>query len=112
MSFSAIARLMPEDQAGWGQWHLEHAREHRIFTGTLLAQSPPVSTTEYPIETMDDPEPWLRAHMEMSQSVWSGIGGGQSPELRNVDWGNLEQLQDWLLEHDRWHSQVRTTLGL
>lgn len=112
MSFSVIARSMPRDEAGWGQWLLEHAREHRIFTDTLLGQTPAVATAEFPIETMADHDPWLVAHMEMSQSVWSGIGGGQSPDLRTVDWNNEHQVDQWMLAHDRWHSTVRTALGL
>lgn len=112
MSFSVLARHMPLDDVGWGQWHLEHAREHRIFTDTLLGQTPSVATAEFPIETMDDPDPWLVAHMEMSQSVWSGIGGGQSLDLRTVDWKDESQLEQWLLVHDRWHAEVRDALGL
>ena len=112
MSFSAIARHMPTDEAGWGQWLLEHAREHRIFTGALLEQSPPVASAEFPIEQMIDPEPWLTAHQEMSQSVWAGAGGGQSIDLRAVDWQDEQARDQWLLTHDRWHAQVREALGL
>ena len=112
MSFSVFARHMPQDDAGWGTWFLEHAREHRIFTDTLLGQAPPVASAEFPIETMGDTEPWLNAHQEMSQSVWSGAGGGESIDLRTVDWKDKNQVEQWLLTHDRWHASVREALGL
>lgn len=113
MSFSVIASHLPQDEAGWGQWLLEHAREHRRFTDALLGQTPSVATAEFPIETMgDDPQPWLGAHMEMSQSVWSGLGGGQSEDFRYVDWNDQKQIEQWFLNHDRWHATVRDALGL
>lgn len=113
MSFSVIASHLPQDEAGWGAWLLEHAREHRIFTDTLLGQTPPVTSMEFPIETIgDEIEPWLKAHQEMSQSTWRGIGGGQSFNLAEVDWNDEEQLREWLLNHDRWHYAVRQALGL
>lgn len=112
MTFSAIAGEMPKDEAGWGQWFLEHAREHRSFTGVLLAQTPSVATAEFPIDRMDDPEDWLNAHMEMSQSVWSGAGGGQCTDLRTVEWSDEQQLNQWLLVHEQWHATMRDTLGL
>lgn len=112
MSFSVVARYVPQDVAGWGSWFLQHAQEHRLITDTLLGQSPPVATVEYPIERMGDVSAWLDAHMQMSQSVWSGIGGGQSPDLRTVKWDDPSALNQWFLQHDRWHATVRTALGL
>ena len=112
MSFSVIAKNSPVDDAGWGRWHLEHAREHRQMTGALLSQSPPVASIEYPIERMVDVNAWLNAHQEMSQSVWSGAGGGESPDFRTVDWKDEKDLANWLIIHAQWHSQMRTTLGL
>lgn len=112
MTFSVIGHHVPQDEAGWGQWFLTHAREHRLFTDTLLGQTPPVKTAEFPIETMADPKQWLEAHSEMSQSVWTGLGGGQSLELGQVNWNDPLQLEEWFLDHDRWHHLVREALGL
>lgn len=112
MSFSAIASHMPRDEIGWGQWHLAHAREHREFTDALLGQTPPVPSIEFPIERQGNVGDWLIAHQEMSQSVWSGAGGGQSQDFRTVDWTKDEEVNVWLLDHAKWHAQMRDALGL
>ena len=91
---------------------LAHYLEHMLFYKTLLGQSPSVTTVNYPIQRMDDQESWLVAHNKMTQSVWTGLGGGQSQEFGKLDWKNNDEVQDWLYEHHAWHQNVRNALSL
>lgn len=110
--FSTVNVFLPGDEAGLGRWLLEHYVEHQNFYRALLEATPPVETTNLPIQRIDNIEAWLAAHQRMSQSVWTGIGGGQSTDFERVDWDNKGQLQDWLQTHALWHSQVRDSLNL
>ena len=94
------------------RWLLEHYLEHMQFYRTLLEQTPSVTTINYPIQRMEDPKAWLGAHNKMSQSVWSGIGGGQSTDFGDLDWADPTKVQDWMEIHSQWHKQVRDSLGL
>lgn len=91
---------------------IDHYLEHMQFYKTLLGQTPSVVTQNFPIQRMEDPKAWLAAHQQMSQSVWTGIGGGQSTDLGSLDWADTNQVQDWLQLHNDWHKQVRDVLGL
>ena len=91
---------------------LEHYVEHQQFYKTLLAQTPSVVTVNLPIQRMEDPQDWLAAHQEVSQSVWSGLGGGQSTDFGRLDWKDPNKVQDWLQIHSDWHRSVRNALGL
>ena len=112
MAFSALFQFMPGDPVGQDKWLLEHYLEHQMFYRELLAQTASIVTTNYPIQRMRDSKSWLAAHNEMSQSVWSGIGGGQSPDLGSVNWDDPKELQDWLEYHAAWHASVRESLNL
>lgn len=112
MAFSAVFQFMPDDVAGRERWLLEHYLEHMQFYRTLLEQTPSVVTVNYPIQRMDEPTAWLGAHQKMSQSVWSGIGGGQSTNFGDLDWDDPGKLQDWMESHAQWHRAVRDELGL
>lgn len=112
MSFSSIFQFIPGDDAGMNAWLLEHYIEHQSFYKALLGQTPSVITANYPIQRMDDPDGWLAAHQEMSQSVWSGLGGGQSENFGKLDWKKPSEVQDWLYSHYLWHKTVRDSLGL
>lgn len=112
MAFEAVFQFVPGDDAGLNRFLIEHYVEHQIFYKTLLGQTPAVVTVNYPIQRMEDPKDWLAAHQKMSQSVWTGIGGGQSTDLGSVDWKQEEKVMDWLQIHNQWHAQVRESLGL
>lgn len=112
MAFSPLSTFEVGDKQGEQSWLFEHYMEHKLFSVTLLSQTPPVRTVDYPIERMDDVQAWLVAHNEISQSVWTGLGGGQSVEFSRVDWNDPEQLNSWLDTHATWHQQVRDSLGL
>lgn len=89
---------------------LEHYVEHQMFYKLLLEQG--VTTVNYPIQSMHDWETWLGAHQEMSQSVWSGLGGGQSTDFSRLKYDDPGALQDWLQFHAGWHATVRETFGI
>lgn len=110
MAFSALFQFSPKDEAGKGRWLLEHYLEHMQFYRALLAQG--VITVNYPLERMDNDRDWLAAHNEESQSVWSGIGGGQSTDFGSVNWDDQNAADDWHNLHQLWHKQVRDALGL
>ena len=112
MTFSAVSQWLPGDELGLQRFLIEHYLEHRLFTATLLSESPPVQTVEYPIQTMFDPRDWLSEHQQMSQSVWTGIGGGQCTDFESLDWNDAAQVQDWQLLHAAWHQSVRDSLNL
>lgn len=112
MSFSAVFQWLPGDEAGFQRFLMEHYLEHRLFIDTLLAQSPPIQTLEYPIQNMFSPDEWLSSHQEMSQSVWSALGGGQSTDFARLDWNDKVAVQDWQLLHAAWHQSVRDSLNL
>ncbi len=86
MAFSATFQFSPSDEQGKHRFLLEHYLEHMEFYRALLAQSPSVKTVNYPIQRMDDPQTWLAAHQEMTQSVWSGLGGGQTTDFGTLNW--------------------------
>lgn len=94
------------------RWLLEHYMEHMEFYRALLGHTPSVVSVNYPIERMEQPQDWLAAHQKMSQSVWSGLGGGQSSDFGELDWDDPLQVQDWMYEHHQWHRNVAATLGL
>lgn len=112
MAFSSTFQFIPGDEAGKNRWLLDHYLEHMQFYRTLLGQTPSVVTVNYPLQRMEEPRAWLDAHQKMSQSVWSGIGGGQSADFGDVDWENPQKVQDWMNIHGLWHQQVREALGL
>lgn len=112
MAFSALFQFAPGDMQGMQRWLLEHYLEHMQFYRTLLGQTPSVKTVSYPIQRMEDPRDWLAAHQKMSQSVWTGTGGGQSTDFGTLDWEDTNQVQDWLNVHQLWHKTVRGSLGL
>lgn len=109
-AFSAIFQYVPGDPAGEQVWLLAHYLEHQQFADKLLEST--ITTTILPIQQVDDRRDWLAAHMRMSQSVWTGIGGNQSVDLERVDWENKGQLQNWFEIHAAWHQNVRDALGL
>lgn len=112
MAFSNLFQFIPGDEAGLNTWLLEHYLDHQQFYKALLGQTPSVRSVNYPIQRMDDPDGWLSAHQEMSQSIWSGLGGGQSEDFGKLDWKNPTEVQDWLYSHYLWHQNVRAQLGL
>lgn len=112
MSFSAVFQFRVGDEGGKNRFLLEHYVEHEQFYKALLGQTPSVRTVNYPIQRMDSEKDWLAAHQKMSQSVWTGIGGGQSTDFESLDWKNPAQVQDWFNLHALWHKSVRDSLGL
>ena len=112
MSFSTLYKFAIGDDKGRERWLLEHFLEHMNFYRTLLGQTPSFKSVLYPIQRMEDPKEWLRVHNRMSQSVWTGAGGGQSIDLETLDWNSPTQVQDWFQLHRDWHYNVRTTLNL
>ena len=112
MTFSVVYQWVPGDTIGLQRFLIEHYLEHRLFTSTLLGQTPPVKTVEYPLQTMDSPREWLAAHQQVSQSVWTGIGGGESTDFETVNWDDPIQVADWQQLHAAWHESVRSSLNL
>lgn len=113
MTFSTTFQFFYGDDAGRQKWLLDHYLEHKLFYTTLLSNT--VITTILPIQKMENPQSpadWLNAHQRVSQSVWTGIGGGQMIDLERVDWSNASMLQSWLERHGRWHAEVRNVLSL
>jgi hypothetical protein len=101
---------MPGDDAGLQRWLLEHYMEHQQFYRALLEQSPSVVSVNLPIQRMDDPKTWLAAHQMVSQSQWTGAGGGQSTDFGTLDWDDHAAIQDWMNIHREWHERLRDTL--
>lgn len=112
MAFSALFQFIPGDDAGMNAWLLEHHIEHQALYKALMGQTPTVITTNLPLQRIDAPDVWLAAHQAMSQSVWSGLGGGQSENFAKLDWKKPTEVQDWLYSHYLWHRNVREQLGL
>lgn len=121
MAFSAVFQWLPGDKGGLNRFLLEHYVEHQTFYKTLLDQATPVKSINYPIqkigavsgaEGMDNWPDWLWAHQAMSQSVWSGLGGGQSADFGSVKYQDPVAMQDWMQRHAAWHAVVRQSLGL
>lgn len=110
MAFDSVFQFKQGDEGGKNRFLLEHYLEHMEIYRALAAQG--IATVNYPIQTMEEPNEWLAAHQTMSQSVWSGIGGGQSTDLGRVDWNDAQQMQDWMVLHRDWHRSVRNSLGL
>jgi hypothetical protein len=112
MAFSELWQFMPGDNAGRERWLLEHYLEHQQFYRALLEETPSVASVNLPLQRMDDPQEWLTAHQQVSQSVWSGAGGGQSTDFGTLDWDDPTAVQDWMNVHQLWHEEMRETLGL
>lgn len=112
MAFSAVFQYRLDDPAGKGRFLIEHAIEHQQFTEALAGQTPPFIAVSYPIQRMEDPERWLDVHQKMSQSVWTGLGGGASTDFGTLDWQSPSQVEDWFRLHLLWHQQVRGALGI
>ena len=112
MAFSATYKFYIGDDAGKNRFLLEHYIEHRRFIDALLAQTPSFSAVDLPIQTMEDPKRWLAAHQQMSQSAWTGAGGGQSTDFGTLNWQNNADVEDWFVAHKAWHDSLRTSLGL
>lgn len=112
MAFSATFQWLPGDEGGLNRFLLEHYVEHMQFYKVLLDQATPVKTVNYPIQRMENWRDWLGAHQEMSQSVWTGLGGGQSADFGSVKYQDPTAMQDWMQRHAAWHAAVRQSLGL
>lgn len=110
MAFSAVFQFRLDDEAGKNRFLLEHYIEHRMFVDALLAKG--FVAVDLPIQTMADPKQWLAAHQQMSQSAWTGAGGGQSTDFGTLNWENPDMVQDWFAQHKLWHDSLRGTLGL
>ena len=78
----------------------------------LLSLNPAFVPVDLPIQRMDDPEEWLDAHQRMTQSVWTGIGGGQTTDFERLDFNSPTDLTDWQNIHHLWHMQARASLGM
>lgn len=112
MAFSSIFQFTKNDQIGQGTWLVAHYLEHQQFYLALMTQTPAVITTNYPIQRMEDKKDWLAAHQEMSQSVWTALGGGQSQDFGSLNWESDSERSDWFNFHQLWHKTVRDSLGL
>ena len=110
MAFSAITQFLPGDEEGKQRWLVEHYLEHKQFGQALLALG--FVPVDLPIQRMESPQDWTNAHQLVSQSQWTGAGGGQSIDLGRVDWEQPDQLLDWFNIHASWHFQMRTALNL
>lgn len=112
MAFSAVFQFIPGDKEGMNRFLLEHYVEHEMFYKTLLEQSPSVVTANLPIQRLESWETWLGAHQQMTQSVWSGLGGGQSQDFSRLKYEDPFAMQDWMNLHAAWHAEVRAALNL
>ncbi len=112
MSFSAVFQFRVGDEGGKNRFLLEHYLEHRQFSQALQGQTPAFVPVEYPIQRMESERQWLEDHQKMTQSVWTGLGGGQTTDFASLDWENENQVQDWFNLHQQWHKVVRDALGL
>lgn len=112
MAFSAVFQWKKDDEQGLNRFLLAHYIEHNTFYKTLMGQSPAVITSNYPIQTLEGWEQWLDAHQKMTQSVWSGLGGGQTVDFGTLKYDDEGALQDWQLRHSQWHATVRESLNL
>ena len=110
MAFSAVFQFRLDDEAGKNRFLLEHYIEHRMFVDALLAKG--FIAVDLPIQTMNDPKQWLAAHQQMTQSAWTGTGGGQSEDFGTLNWQSPGDVQSWFIDHKLWHDSVRTSLGL
>ncbi|HLZ34253.1 MAG TPA: hypothetical protein VKP13_09555, partial [Nitrospira sp.] len=93
MAFSALTDWKFGDEKGLQSFLLEHYLEHRLMHDALLALG--FEPVDYPLQNMDDPDQWLNAHQLVSQSIWTGTGGGQSVDLATLDWKSERQVDDW-----------------
>lgn len=112
MSFSALWQWKYGDEEGMQKFLLAHYVEHRQFTDKLLGQTPSFAAVDLPIQRIENWKDWLGAHQMMSQSVWTGIGGGQSTDFGTLDYESPTAVDDWQNIHQLWHAQVRSSLGL
>lgn len=91
---------------------LDHYVQHRRYVDALLGQTPPFRAVDLPIQRLETWPDWLAAHQQMSQSVWTGLGGGQSVDFGSLKYDDPSALQDWMLYHYDWHKVVDESLGL
>jgi hypothetical protein len=110
MAFSAVFQWLPGDEGGLNRFLLEHYVEHQQFYKALLSLG--VRTTNLPIQRIENWPDWLAAHQQVSQSVWTGLGGGQSTDFGTVRYDEPTAMQDWMQFHSLWHKAVRDSLGL
>ena len=112
MSFSATFQWIPGDDDGLRRFLLDHYVRHRLYIDALLGQTPPFRAVDLPIQTLDKWADWLAAHQQMSQSAWTGAGGGQSTDFGTLNPKDSNALQDWQFYHRAWHQQMDAALGL
>lgn len=112
MAFSAVFQWVPGDEQGLNRFLLEHYLEHQLFYTTLAEAATPIATVNLPIQRIGDWPVWLADHQEMSQSVWTALGGGQNVDFGRVNYKDPDDLQDWMQAHNDWHTTVRDALGL
>lgn len=112
MAFSAVFQWLPGDAGGLNRFLLEHYVEHQQFYSVLAQSSPAIVTTNLPIQRLEAWPQWLAAHQEMTQSVWTALGGGQTVDFGRLDYEDPEALQDWMQSHADWHAVVRQALQL
>lgn len=117
MSFSATFQFVPGDEGGLNRFLLDHYLSHRAYVDALLAQTPSFAAVDLPIQRLTNWPDWLAAHQMMSQSAWTGAGGGQSTDFGSLKLGPDGQpdpgaLQDWFIYHKLWHDDLNATLGI
>lgn len=105
-------QFVPGDGAGMNRFLLDHYARHRLYIDALLEQTPPFRPVDLPIQRLEEWPGWLAAHQQMSQSVWTGLGGGQCTDFGSLKWEDPNALQDWFLYHKNWHAVVDDALGL
>lgn len=110
MALTSTFQWLPGDDAGLNRFLLDHYVEHQQFYKTLLGVG--VRTVNYPIQRLESWPDWLAAHQKMSQSVWTGLGGGQSTDFGRVKHEDPGAMQDWMQVHSLWHKVVRDSLGI
>lgn len=112
MSFASTFQFVPGDEGGMNRFLLDHYVQHRRYVDSLLALTPSYRAVDLPIQRVQDWKDWLAAHQQMSQSAWTGIGGGQSTDFGSLNYNDPSAWQDWFLYHKLWHQSVDTSLGL
>lgn len=112
MPFSASFQWLPGDDAGLNRFLLDHYVSHRRYIGALAELATPFKAVDLPIQRLEKWPDWLAAHQQMSQSVWTGLGGGQGTDFGSLKYDDPAAMQDWMLYHYNWHKVVDEALGL
>ena len=107
--------VLPGDEAGFGQWLIEHSYEHTQFHNLAFQQTNPIIVPDYDLMSWSFAKEvqaaWLQAHQTVHQLLRQATGV-QGIDLSEVDLSDSTSWFEWMDDHAEEHRLMRQAFGV